>query len=129
MRYQTLRNLFILAPNKIVHGIFISHAGLLLFFIVVSHSWTFYTIFTNGGLDAFEEFYPEVRKFYDFSKFELQHVYGDGDHVFAIIKAGIANTNDKFLLCKHITFKEGKIVEVQLFIYDFPQRKLNQQFH
>jgi hypothetical protein len=80
---------------------------------------------TYKGLDAFEEFYPEVLKFYDFSKFELQQVYGDGDDVFAIIKAGIANTNDSLLLCEHITFKEGKIGEVQLFIYDFPERPIH----
>lgn len=80
---------------------------------------------TYRGLDSFEEFYPEVRKFYDFSKFELQQVYGDGDHVFAIIKAGIANTNDSLLLCEHITFNEGKIIEVQLFIYDYPGRPIH----
>lgn len=56
---------------------------------------------TYKGLDSFGEFYPEVRKFYDSSRFELQQVYGDGDHVFAIIKAGIANTNDNLLLCEH----------------------------
>lgn len=77
------------------------------------------------GLDSLEEFYPEVRKFYDFSKFELQQVYGDGDHVFAIIKAGIANTNDTLLLCEHITFDNSKIVEVQLFIYDYPERSIH----
>ncbi len=76
-------------------------------------------------LDAFEEFYPEVRKFYVFLRFELQQVYGDGDDVFAIIKAGIANTNDSLLLCEHITFKDGKIIEVQLFIYDFPKRPIH----
>lgn len=80
---------------------------------------------TYKGLDSFGEFYPEVRKFYDFSKFELQQVYGDGDDVFAIIKAGIADTNDSLLLCEHITFKEDKIIEVQLFIYDFPKRPIH----
>jgi len=80
---------------------------------------------TYIGLDSFEEFYPAVRKFYDFSRFELQQVYGDGDDVFAIIKAGIANTNDSLLLCEHITFREGKIIEVQLFFYDFPKRPIH----
>ena len=41
------------------------------------------------GIDAYEKFYPEVRKFYDFSRFELINVYAESDVVFAIIKAGI----------------------------------------
>jgi hypothetical protein len=43
------------------------------------------------GIDAYEKFYPAVRKFYDFSRFELINVYAEADVVFAIIKAGIAN--------------------------------------
>ncbi len=77
------------------------------------------------GINAYEKFYPEVRKFYDFSRFELINVYAEADVVFAIIKAGIANTNDSILLCEQFTFKEGKIVEVRLYIHDFPEKSIH----
>ena len=66
---------------------------------------------TYKGLKAFEQFYPKVRKFYDFTRFELLNVYADDNMVFAIEKAGIAHTNDSILLCEQFTFKQGKIVE------------------
>ena len=78
------------------------------------------------GINAYEKFYPEVRKFYDFSRFELINVYAEADVVFAIIKAGIAHTkNDSILLCEQFTFKEGKIVEVRLYIHDFPEKSIH----
>lgn len=80
---------------------------------------------TYKGIEAFEKFYPEVRKFYDFSRFELINVYAEGDAVFAIIKAGIANTADSILLCEHFTFKEGKIIEVRLYLHDFPEKPIH----
>ncbi len=77
------------------------------------------------GINAYEKFYPEVRKFYDFSRFELINVYAEADVVFAIIKAGIAHTNDSILLCEQFTFKGGKIVEVRLYIHDFPEKPIH----
>lgn len=78
------------------------------------------------GYDAYQQFYPKVRDFYDFSRFELLNVYADSDAVFAIIKAGIAKSNDSILLCEHFTFnKEGQIIEVRLFIHDFAGRPVH----
>ncbi len=78
------------------------------------------------GYNAYEQFYPAVREFYDFSKFELLNVYGDENVVFAIIKAGIASINEYILLCEHFTFNdEGKLVEVRLFIYDYPNKPIS----
>lgn len=77
------------------------------------------------GINAYEKFYPEVRKFYDFSRFELINVYAENDVVFAIIKAGIANTSDSILLCEQFTFKENKIIEVRLYIHDFPEKPIH----
>jgi len=73
---------------------------------------------TYRGIKAFEQFYPRVRAFYDFTHFELQHVYADGDKVFAISKAAIAHTSDSILLCEEMTFSHGKVVEVRLYFYD-----------
>jgi len=69
---------------------------------------------TYHGVKAFEQFYPKVRAFYDFTQFELQHVYADGDKIFAISKAAIAHTHDSISLCEEMTFSHGKIVEVRL---------------
>lgn len=83
---------------------------------------------TYRGLEAFEQFYPEVRKFYDFSRFELLNVYADSDVVFAIIKAGkagIAHTDESIMLCEQFTFRHGKLAEVRLFIYDFEGKPIH----
>ena len=74
---------------------------------------------TYRGIKAFEQFYPRVRKFYDFKRFDLLNVYADEDKVFAISKAAIAGTDGSILLCEQFTFKQGKIVEVRLYIYDY----------
>jgi hypothetical protein len=72
------------------------------------------------GYEAFEQFYPRVREFYDFSRFEVLNIYGDSDVVFSIIKAGIAKTDYEILLCEQMTFDDdGKLIEVRLFMHDF----------
>lgn len=80
---------------------------------------------TYRGLKAFEEFYPKVREFYDFSRFDLLNVYADSNMVFAISKAGIAHTTDSILLCEQFTFKEGKIMEVRLYLYDYDGKPIH----
>ena len=85
---------------------------------------------TYRGIKAFEQFYPKVRKFYDFNHFDLLNVYGDEDKVFAISKAAIAGTDGSILLCEQFTFRQGKIIEVRLYIYDYdgqPVDKLIEQ--
>ena len=78
------------------------------------------------GYNAYEQFYPKVREFYDFAKFQLLNVYADDNVVFAIIKAGIAGTNENILLCENFTFNnEGKIIEVRLFFHDFDGKPIH----
>ena len=74
---------------------------------------------TYRGMKAFEQFYPKVREFYDFKHFDLLNVYADEDKVFAISKAAIANSDGNILLNEQFTFREGKVVEVRLYIYDY----------
>lgn len=74
---------------------------------------------TYRGIKAFEQFYPKVRAFYDFKHFDLLNVYADEDKVFAISKAAVAGTDGSIMLCEQFTFKQGKIIEVRLYLYDY----------
>lgn len=80
---------------------------------------------TYRGLDAYEQFYPRVRQFYDFSRFELLQVYADGDVVFALINAGIAGTDASLMLCEQFTFRQRQLVEVRLFLHDAPGQPIH----
>ena len=73
---------------------------------------------TYKGLEQFQAFYPAVREFYDFSRFELLGVYGDGDMVFATIKAAVAETGGTIHLAEQFRFEGDKIIEVRLHICD-----------
>lgn len=77
------------------------------------------------GYKAFEALYPAVRSFYDFSRFELLEVFAEESAVFALLRAGIAGSDADLMLCEHFTFKDGKILEVRLFLYDFPGKALS----
>lgn len=73
---------------------------------------------TYVGLEQFQTFYPEVRDFYDFSRFELLGVYGDGDVIFATIRAGLANSDGTIFIAEQFCFEGTKLVEVRLHICD-----------
>jgi hypothetical protein len=73
---------------------------------------------THVGLAEFQKFYPQVRRFYDFSRFELLGVYGDGDVVFATIRAGLADSEGVVFLAEQFRFSGTKLVEVRLHICD-----------
>src|SRR4051812_2030451 len=72
---------------------------------------------TYKGLEQFQAFYPAVRNFYDFSRFELLGVYGDGDMVFATIKASVA-AGGTIHIAEQFRFDGDKIAEVRLHICD-----------
>jgi hypothetical protein len=73
---------------------------------------------TYKGLAEFQAFYPTVREFYDFSRFELLGVYGDGDMVFATVRAAVAGTGGTIHLAEQFRFSGSRIVEVRLHICD-----------
>ena len=73
---------------------------------------------TYRGLEEFKRFYPEVRDFYDFDRFELLGVYGDGDTVFATISAGLADSAGVIFIAEEFRFVGTKLVEVRLHICD-----------
>lgn len=76
---------------------------------------------TYVGLEQFQEFYPQVRDFYDFSRFELLGVYGDGDMVFATVRAGLAHSDGTIFIAEQFRFEGTKLVEVRLHICDDPK--------
>ncbi|HTN60537.1 MAG TPA: nuclear transport factor 2 family protein [Devosia sp.] len=73
---------------------------------------------TYKGLAEFQVFYPTVREFYDFSRFELLGVFGDGNIVFATVKAAVAASGGTIYLAEQFRFSGLKIVEVRLHICD-----------
>jgi hypothetical protein len=73
---------------------------------------------TYQGLAEFQAFYPMVRDFYDFARFELTGVYGDGDTVFATIRAGLAGAEGTIHIAEQFRFQSRVLVEVRLHICD-----------
>jgi hypothetical protein len=73
------------------------------------------------GLEPFQKFYPQVRDFYDFSRFELLGVFGDGDVVFATIRAGLAGSDGTIFIAEQFRFEGTKLVEVRVHICDDEQ--------
>lgn len=78
------------------------------------------------GFDAYAQFYPKVRAFYDFSKLTIENIYGDVDSVFVLIDATIEKTNEPIKLCEHFKFDAGgKVVEVRLYLYDYENKPVH----
>ena len=73
---------------------------------------------TYHGLREFQKFYPQVRSFYDFTRFDLLGVFGDADIVFATIRAGLANSDGVIHIAEQFRFAGTKLVEVRLHICD-----------
>ena len=71
---------------------------------------------TYHGLDEFQRFYPAVRAFYDFDRFELLGVYGDGDMVFATIKAAVTGSGKTIFIAEQCRFEKQTLVEVRVHI-------------
>jgi len=72
------------------------------------------------GIEEFKTFYPAVRKYYDFSTWELLGVYGDGDTVFATTRVSIANTTRTMYIAEQFTFSGRKLVDVRVHVCDAP---------
>ena len=73
---------------------------------------------THVGLESFRQFYPAVRSFYDFDRFELLGVYGDGEMVFATVRAGLAASQGTIHIAEQFRFDGDKLVEVRVHICD-----------
>ena len=73
---------------------------------------------TYVGLDQFQRFYPSVRRFYDFGRFELTGVYGDADTVFATIRAGLVQSEGIIFIAEQFRFSGTTLVEVRVHICD-----------
>jgi hypothetical protein len=73
---------------------------------------------TYVGLDDFQRFYPRVRSFYDFERFELLGVYGDEDVVFATMQAGLADSEGVIFIAEQFRFSGAILTEVRVHICD-----------
>lgn len=71
------------------------------------------------GMEEFQQFYPKVREYYDFSTFEVLSVHADANVVFVTIKTRIADSRRPLMLCERFEFTGEKITKVQLFMLDF----------
>lgn len=70
------------------------------------------------GIRAFNEFYPEVRNYYDFSTWELLGVYGEGDTVFATTRVEIANSARTMYIAEQFIFAGRKLIDVRVHVCD-----------
>jgi hypothetical protein len=73
---------------------------------------------TYRGLHEFQKFYPLVRAFYDFDRFELLGVYGDEYIVFATVRAKLADSEGMIHIAEQFRFEKNKLVEVRVHICD-----------
>ncbi|MGM9479575.1 nuclear transport factor 2 family protein [Roseateles sp. NT4] len=73
---------------------------------------------TFHGLAEFQEFYPKVREFYDFTRFELLGVFGDDEIVFATMRAGLAKSKGTIYIAEQFRFEGSVLKEVRLHICD-----------
>ena len=76
---------------------------------------------TYRGLQEFQRFYPEVRRYYDFDTWRVLGIYGDGDTVFATTRVGVAGTSTVVYIAEQFTFSGTKIVEVRVYVCDVKQ--------
>ena len=70
------------------------------------------------GIRAFNEFYPEVRNYCDFSTWELLGVYGEGDTVFATTRVEIANSARTMYIAEQFIFAGRKLIDVRVHVCD-----------
>jgi len=78
------------------------------------------------GFNAYEQFYPIVREFYDFTTLTIENIYGDDNSVFVLIDATIKKTNEPIKLCEHFTFdSNGKVIKVRLYLYDYENKPIH----
>jgi len=75
---------------------------------------------TYRGLHEFQQFYPRVRGYYDFQRFQLLGVYVEGDTVFATARVPIAGTEMTMFIAEQFTFSGTKLVEVRVHTCDAP---------
>jgi hypothetical protein len=73
---------------------------------------------TYRGLQQFQQFYPEVRRYYDFNTWQLLGVYADGETVFATTRVNVAGTSRVMHIAEQFTFNGDKITKVRVHICD-----------
>lgn len=73
---------------------------------------------TYRGIEDFQQFYPAVRRYYDFDTWELLGVHGGGDTVFATTRVQVAGASTVMYIAEQFTFAGDKIVDVRVHVCD-----------
>ncbi|MDR7272172.1 hypothetical protein J2X20_004846 [Pelomonas saccharophila] len=73
---------------------------------------------TYRGLAEFQQFYPRVRGYYDFERFQLLGVYAEGGTVFATAQVPIAGTPSMMFIAEQFTFSGTRLKEVRVHTCD-----------
>jgi hypothetical protein len=73
---------------------------------------------TYRGLREFQQFYPAVRKYYDFETWQVLGVFADGDTVFATTRVAVAGTTRIMYIAEQFTFSGEKITQVRVHVCD-----------
>lgn len=81
---------------------------------------------TYKGFDAYTQFYPLVRDFYDFRQLEVEDVYGDKNAVFVIINVKVKRSNEPLKLCERFLFdEEGRVIQIMVFLFDYENKPIH----
>jgi hypothetical protein len=73
---------------------------------------------TYRGLEEFQRFYPKVRSYYEFERFQLLGVYADGATVFATMRVPIVGTRSSMFIAEQFTFSGTRLIEVRVHTCD-----------
>ena len=75
---------------------------------------------THRGLHEFQRFYPRVRSYYDFERFQLLGVCAEGNTVFATAQVPIAGSQSTMFIAEQFTFSGTRLIEVRVHTCDSP---------
>jgi hypothetical protein len=70
------------------------------------------------GFEQYENLLPRLMDYYNFNNFKFLDVYADDNVVFATLKIGLQNSEDTITLCEQFTFKDEKIQEIKVFVFN-----------
>ncbi|GAB2539451.1 nuclear transport factor 2 family protein [Rhodanobacter koreensis] len=77
---------------------------------------------TYRGLAEVRSIFPRAGKFYDFSRFEVLGIYGDGNTVFSSLKVGLAGSKSSIFIAEQWTFNGTKVVAIRVYVCE-PQER------
>jgi ketosteroid isomerase-like protein len=71
-----------------------------------------------------DEVMPQLAKTLDFTQLKYESLVAEGDQVVALVRLGIAGTDDSVLISEHWTVRDGKAVSLLVLFFE-PQKLLD----